>query len=191
LTKVVKVLQKTLILILSMAMLSSGVLLLCAYSGQIEATDILAQGTVTVPANGYQSIVYTRSSSGNYFFQVDAKTGIIQAFFNTENSTMVTWTNGTLLDMRNIPSYAVFNGSSGIFAYGLTQESPSSEYLLLSNPDSFAREVSYRIWRSWTFENYFGLLVGISLVSVATIVLFQLLFKGKLKNFNRVLESQE
>jgi len=171
-------------------MLSSGVLLLCAYSGQIEATEILAQSTVTVPANGYQSIVYARSSSGNYFFQVDAKTGIIQAFFNTENSTMVTWTNGTLLDMRNIPSYAVFNGSSGIFAYGLTQESPSSEYLLLSNPDSFAKEVSYRIWRSWTFENYFGLLVGISLVSVATIVLFQLLFKGKLKNFNRVLESQ-
>lgn len=190
-TKVVKVLQKTLILILSMAMLASGVLLLCAYSGQIEATDILAQGTVTVPANGYQSIVYARSSSGNYFFQVDAKTGIIQAFFNTENSTMVTWTNGTLLDMRNIPSCAVFNGSSGIFAYGLTQESPSSEYLLLSNPDSFSKEVSYRVWRSWTYENYFGLLAGISLVSVAMIVLFQLILKGRLKDFNKALESQE
>jgi hypothetical protein len=187
----VKVLQKSLILILSMAMLASGVLLLCAYSGQIEATEVLAQGAVTVPANGYQSIVYARSSSGNYFFQIDTETGIIQAFFNTENSTMVTWTNGTLLDMRNIPSYAVFNGSSGTFAYGLTQESPSSEYLLLSNPDSFAKEVSYRIWRSWTFENYLSLLAGISLISVATIVLFQLIFKGKLKDFNRVLESQE
>ncbi|MGB9693938.1 MAG: hypothetical protein ACPLYF_03755 [Fervidobacterium sp.] len=183
--------KKTLAPIISLLMLASGVFLTYTYSGPVEARDVLAQGTVTVPANGYQSIVYARSSSGNYFFQIDTDTGIIQAFFNTENSTMVTWTNGTLLDMRDIPSYAVFNGSSGIFAYGLTQESPSSEYLLLSNPDSFDKEVSYRIWRSWTFENYFGLLVGISLVSVATIMLFQLIFKEKLKDFNKALESPE
>jgi len=183
--------KKTLTLVLSLIMLASGAFLTYAYSGPVEARDILAQGTITVPANDYQSIVYVRSSSGNYYFQVDTKIGIIQAFFNTENSSKITWTNGTLLDIRSIPSCIAFNGSSGKFGYGLTQDSASSEYLLLSNSDSFSKEVSYSIWRSWTYNNYFGLLAGISLISLATIVLFLTIFENKLRDFNKALEKQE
>lgn len=183
--------RKTLALTISLIMLASGVFLTYAYSDPVKAIDALAQGTITVPANGYQSIVYVRSSSGNYYFQVDTNIGTIQAFFNLENSTKIIWTNGTLLDIRDIPSSIAFNGSSGEFGYGLTQDRASSEYLFLSNPDSFSKEVSYSVWRSWTYNNYFGLLAGISLISLGTIVLFLAIFKNKLRDFNKALEKQE
>jgi hypothetical protein len=183
--------KKTLTLVLSLIMLASGVFLTYAYSNPVEARDVLAQGTITVPANGYQSIVYVRSSSGEYYFQVDTNIGIIQAFFNTENSTKITWTNGTLLDIRSIPSNIAFNGSSGEFAYGLTQERASSEYLFFSNPDSFSKEVTYSVTYNWTYDNYFGLLAGISLIAFGAIVLFLVVFKNKLRDFNRALENQE
>jgi hypothetical protein len=113
--------KKSLALIISLLMLTLGIFLTYTYSGPVKATDVLAEGILTVPANSYQSIVYYRSSSGEYYFQVDTDNGTIQAFVNLENSTKITWTNGTQLDMRDIPSFIVFNGSSGEFAYGLTQ----------------------------------------------------------------------
>lgn len=183
--------KKTLALIASLLMLALGGFLTYTYSGPVKATDVFAQGVLTVPANGYQSIVYVRSSSGEYHFQVDTNIGTIQAFFNNENSTKSTWTNGTQLDMRDIPSCIVFNGSSGEFAYGLTQDKPSSEYLFFSNPDSFSKEVTYSAWRSWTYNNYFGLSAGIALISIGTIALFLLAFKNKLRDFNIALENQE
>jgi len=183
--------KKPLTFVLSLIMLASGVFLTYAYSGPVKAIDVLAQDTITVPANDYQSIVYVQSSSGNYYFQVDTKIGIIQAFFNTENSSKITWNNGTLLDIRSIPSCIAFNGSSGEFGYGLTQDSASSGYLFLSNTDSFSKEVSYSIWRGWTYDNYFGLLAGISLISLATIVVFLAVFENKLRDFNKALEKQE
>jgi len=182
--------KKTLAPIFSLLMLASGVFLTYAYSGPVEARDVLAQGTITVPANGYQSIVYVRRSSGEYYFHVDTNIGIIQAFFNTENSTKITWTNGTLLDIRDIPSSIAFNGSSGEFAYGLTQERASSEYLFFSNPDSFSKDVTYSVTYNWTYNNYFGLLAGISLSVLGAIVLFLMIFKNKLRDFNRALENQ-
>jgi hypothetical protein len=183
--------KKTLALIASLLMLTSGVFLTYTYSGPVKATDVLAQGVLIVPANGYQSIVYVRSSSGEYYFQVDTNIGTIQAFFNGENSTKITWTNGTQLDMRDIPSFMVFNGSSGEFAYGLTQEKPSSEHLLFSNPDSFSKEVTYSVTYNTTYNNYFGLLAGISLVSMGAIALLLMAFKNKLRDFNKALENQE
>jgi len=183
--------KKTLPLVLSLTMLASGVFLTYAYSGPVKARNVLAQGTITVPANGYKSIVYVRSSSGDYYFHVDTNIGVIQAFFNIENSTKITWTNGTLLDIRDIPSNIVFNGSSGEFAYGLTQERASSEYLFFSNPDSFSKEVTYSVTYNWTYNNYFGLLAGISLIALGAIVLFLVMFKNELRNFNRALENQE
>jgi hypothetical protein len=183
--------KKTLALIAFLLMLASGVFLTCTYSGPVKATDVLTQGAVTVPGNGYQSILYVRSSSGEYHFQVDTSIGTIQAFFNGENSTKITWINGTQLDMRGIPLYAAFNGSSGEFAYGLTQDNPSSEYLIFSNSESFGKEVTYSVWRSWSYNNYFGLFAGIALISIGTLALFLLAFKNNLRDFNEALENQE
>jgi hypothetical protein len=183
--------KKTLALIVPLLMLTSGVFLTYTYSGPVKATDVLAEGVLTVPANGYQSIAYVRSSSGEYYFQVDTNIGAIQAFFNNENSTKITWTNGTQLDMRDIPSCTAFNGSSGEFAYGLTTDRASSEYLFFSNPDSFSKEITYSVTYNWTYNNYFGLLAGISLISIGTIALFLIVFKNKLRAFNKVLENQE
>jgi hypothetical protein len=183
--------KKKLILTLPLIMLVSGVFLTYTYSVPVEATDVLAEGVLTVPANGWQSIVYARSSSGEYHFKVATNIGSIQTFFNLENSTKITWTNGTLLDIRNIPSYIAFNGSAGEFAYGLTQERASSEYLFFSNPDPFSKEVTYSVTYNWTYNNYFGLMAGISLITLGTIVLFRVVFKNKLRDFNRALENQE
>ena len=113
-------------------MLASGVFLTYTYSGPVKAKDSIAQGTITVPANGYQSILYTESSSGNYFVQVNANKGTIQAFFNTENSTKATMPNGTLVDIMESPFQVVFNGSSGEFCNPIIEEKPSSEYVFLS-----------------------------------------------------------
>jgi hypothetical protein len=182
--------KKSLALIISLLMLTLGIFLTYTYSGPVKATDVLAEGILTVPANSYQSIVYYRSSSGEYYFQVDTDNGTIQAFVNLENSTKITWTNGTLVDMRDIPSFIVFNGSSGEFAYGLTQEKPSSEYLFFSNPDSVSKEVTYSVTYNTIYNNYFGLFAGISLVSMGAIVLFLVVFKNKLRAFNEALENQ-
>jgi hypothetical protein len=88
-------------------------------------------------------------------------------------------------------SYAAFNGSSGEFGYGLITEGPSSEYLVFSNPDSVSKEVSYNISYAWTYNNYFGLLAGISLISMGTITLLLVAFTNKMRAFNKALENQE
>ena len=183
--------KKTLVFIVSLIMLASGVFLTYTYSGPVEAKDALAQGTITVPANGYQSILYAESSSGNYYVQVDANKGTIQAFFNSENSTKATLPNGTIVDIWNLPFQVVFNGSSGEFCNPIIEEKASSEYVFLSNPNSFSEVVSYSVWRSWTYNNYFGLLAGISLISLGTVMLFLAAFKNKLRDFNKALENQE
>ena len=183
--------KKTLTLILSLIILASGVFLTYTYSGSVKAKDSIAQGTITCQ-RGYQSILYAESSSGDYWVQVNANKGTIQAFFNTENSTKATLPNGTVVDIWNAPHQVVFNSSSGEFCNPIVEEKPSSEYLFLSNPNSFSEVVSYSIWRSWTYNNYFGLLTGVTLISLGLIVLFLAVFKNKLrKNFNKALENQE
>ena len=183
--------KKALVFILSLIMLASGVFLSYAYSGPVEAKDALTQGTITVPANGYQSILYVESSSGSYYVQVDANKGTIQAFFNSENSTKATLPNGTIVDIWNLPHQVVFNGSSGEFCNPIIEEKAGSEYVFLLNPHSFSEGVSYSVWRSWTYNNYFGLLAGISLISLGTVMLFLVVFKNKLRAFNKALENQE
>ena len=183
--------KKALVFIVSLIMLASGVFLTYTYSGPVEAKDALAQGTITVPANGYQSILYAESSSGNYFVQVDANKGTIQAFFNSENSTIATMPNGTIVDIWNLPFQVVFNGSSGEFCNPIIEEKASSEYVFLSNPNSFSEGISYSVWRSWTYNNYFGLLAGISLISLGTVMLFLVALKNKLRDFNKALENQQ
>ena len=183
--------KKAFTVILSLIMLFSGVFLTYTYSGTVEAKDALAQGTITVPANRLQSICYTESLSGNYYVQVDANKGTIQAFFNSENSTKATLPNGTIVDIWNLPFQVIFNGSFGEFCHPINEEKASSEYLFLSNPNSFSEVVSYSIWRSWTYNNYFGLLTGVTLISLGLIVLFLAVFKNKLRNFNKALENQE
>ena len=174
-----------------MIILASGVFLTYTYSGSVKARDSIAQGTITVPTNDYQSILYAESSSGDYWVQVNANEGTIQAFFNTENSTKATLPNGTIVDIWNVPHQVVFNSSSGEFCNPIVEEKASSEYLFLSNPNSFSEVVSYSIWRSWTYNNYFGLLTGVTLISLGLIVLFLAVFKNKLRNFNKALENQE
>jgi hypothetical protein len=183
--------KKVLVFIVSLIILASGVFLTYTYSGPVEAKDVLAQGTITVPANGLQSICYTESSFGNYYVQVDANKNTIQAFFNNENSTKAILSNGTIVDIWNLPYKVVFNGSSGEFCNPIIEEKASSEYLFLLNPNSFSEVVSYSVWRSWTYNNYFGMLTGISLISLGMVMLFLVAFKNKLRDFNKALENQE
>lgn len=173
-------------------MLASGVFLAYTYSSPVKAQNVLAEGVLNVPANSYQSIVYVRSLSGDYYFQVDTDMGTIQAFFNTENSTFDTWVDGASHDIWNIPQRAAFNGSSGGFAQDIWGDGfPNSEYLIFSNPDSFNKDVNYKVGYNWTYNNYFGLMAGIAITALGAIILFLTLLKNKLRDFNKALENQE
>jgi hypothetical protein len=179
------------VLLVSLLMVASGVFLADTFSRPVEAQTVLAEGTINVPTDGYPAIVYSRSASGIYLFHIKTDKGTIRAFHRSENSTKTTWMNGTELDIRDIPDYQNFEGSSGDFGYSGYLEKPDSEYLLLSNEDSFSKNVSYKVSFRWTYDNYFAMMAGIALGIFGAIAFVLTLLKHKLRDFNRALETQE
>ena len=181
--------RKSLVLAISLIMLTGGVLLAYTYSSIVKAQTIAAQGTVLVPANTCQSIVFTPQSGGYYTFQVSTNMGTIQAFLNSENRTYGTYQNGT-----TVPQRPLINGSSGETGgswYYANSAKPSPEYFIFSNPNSFSEEVNYKVTHNWTYNNYFDLLAGIALTALGAILLVITLLQNKLRDFNKALENQE
>ncbi len=179
------------VLLVSLLMLASGVFLADTFSRPVETQTVLTEGTINVPADGYQAIVYSRSASGIYLFHIETDKGTIRVFHRSENSTKTTWMNGTELDIRDIPDYQSFEGSVGDFGYSGSLEKPDSEYLLFSSDDSFSKDVSYKVSFHWTYNNYFAMMAGIALAIFGAIAFVLALLKHKLRDFNRALETQE
>ena len=85
----------------------------------------------------------------------------------------------------------MFNGSSGKFGYYLIETVPTtSAYLFCFNPDSFGKQVSYTIYHTWTYNNYLGLAVGLAHIVFGASAFVIMMFKKKLYNFNKALETE-
>ena|SRR5208283_1491222 len=178
--------KKTLAIIVSLIILASGVFSMYTYSGSVKARANIDRGVLPVASDGFQSINFQANSAGMYYIQINASAGAITAFFNVKNLTDA-WISG-----QSLPSILVFNGSSGQFTYYSQPNSlPNKGYIIFSNPDSFNKEVSYNIYRAWTYNNYFALITGIALTALGAIIIFLTLLKNKLKDFNKALENQE
>jgi hypothetical protein len=84
------------------------------------------------------------------------------------------------------------NGSSGAFGIQVIGGNyPVTQYLILSNPDAYSKDVYYHVSHKWTYDNNFASITGIALITVVAIVLFLGLLKDKLRDFNKALENQE
>jgi hypothetical protein len=101
------------------------------------------------------------------------------------------------VDIRDLPHRIVFNGSSGEFVnplfhvYPVNQDSPAAYgYLILSNPNLYDENVSYTIWLTITYQNNFGIVGGIALLSSGAIGIFLMIFRKRLKGFNKALETE-
>ncbi len=181
--------KKAFAIIASLLLIISGIVLIYAYSTPIQLQETLAQSTLTVPANNYGSVAYDESLSGDYKFQIDSPEGTIEAFWSKENSTY-TWINATQCEIRDLPEYCDFNGSSGEFEYTLlTYGEEKSAYLFCYNPDSFDKEVSYSIHRTSNYNNSAGLVTGIIFLVAGIIALCIGLLKNKLQEFNKAVEN--
>jgi hypothetical protein len=191
--------KKTVAIVLSLVMLVLGVSLTYAFSGIVQEKELLAEGTITVPANGYQSIRLAQNLTINYHCQINAYTGTIQVFTSYDN-TPTMWVNGSLMYMWDIQP-PMFNGSSGQFSFEMDLSLvrngvvigviPCPVYVFFFNPNSSSESVHYNITYNLTIANYFGLLTGIALISLSSVALVILKFKNRINNFIRILGEED
>jgi hypothetical protein len=183
--------KKALALLVSVMMIVFGVCLAHTYSSSVNAQVTLAQGTVNVPANNCQSIAYAVKSAGIYTVNISTDKGTIQAYQNGENSTFLHWSNGTDTDIRSW-SRPDINDSSGQTGMNLLTNSPQYfEYVILSNNDSYSKNVSYKVTYNWTYSNNFAYIAGVALTAIGAILLAITLIGNKMQAFNRALENLE
>lgn len=183
--------KKALALLISVMMIVFGVYLAHTYSSSVNAQVTLAQGTVNVPANNWQSIAYAVKSAGIYTVNISTDKGIIQVYQNGENSTFMHWSNGTDTDIRSW-SRPDINASSGQTGINLLTNSPQYfEYVILSNNDSYSKNVSCTVTYNWTYSNNFAYIAGVALTAIGAILLAITLIGNKMQAFNRALENQE
>ncbi|MGD6933507.1 MAG: hypothetical protein ACQCN5_04800 [Candidatus Bathyarchaeia archaeon] len=182
--------KKGLALLVSLLMLAGGLFLADTYNKPVEAQNLIDQGTVNVPANGYYPLGYIVSQDGNYMVQFNVDRGAIQAFHSSDGSVIGYWGNGTAYDIRS-QYYPSFNGSSGITGSYYLIENPYKTYYILSNTDNYSKNVTYEITYNWTYNNYVAMMAGIAITIFGCITFVLTLLKGKLKNFNKALDNQE
>jgi len=183
--------KKALVLVVSVILLVFGVYLANTYSSPVNAQVTLAHGIVNVPAKNYNSIAYVEGSAGIYLIQISSDKGTVQAFENGENSTFMHWSNGTVTDIRSW-SRPDINASSGQTGVDFVNSGPpTTVYLILSNIDSYSKNVSYIVTYSWTYSNNFAYIAGVALTAIGAILLAITLLGNKLRAFNRALENQE
>ncbi len=183
--------RKVFALVASVLILAGGIYLWHTYSNPVEGQNTLEHGTVTVPPNDYKSIDYQISAEGTYIIQLNVDRGTIQAFHSGDGTPFAHWGNGTTFDERTFTP-PVFNASSGLTGgcYG-GDFKPYTEYLLLSNVDSYSKQVQYEVDYRWSYSNYFAMMAGIALAAFGAITLVLTLFRDRLRNFNRALENQQ
>jgi hypothetical protein len=185
--------KKALTLLLSLLMFAGGLFLADAFSGQVEAQNVIDHGVVAVPANDYFSLGYVISQSGDYLAQFNVDRGTIQAFHSGDGSVFSHWGNGTDFDIRD-ESYPSFNGSSGLTGNGVIGDEsafPYTTYYVLSNVDDYSKNVTYEISYRFTYNNYVAMMSGIALAIFGGLAFILTLLKGKLKDFNKALDNQE
>lgn len=183
--------KKALSLLFSMLMLAGGLFLANTYNKPVEAQNLIDQGTVNVPANGYYPLGYTISQDGNYIIQFNVDRGAIQAFYSVDGSVIGYFSNGTEFDIRS-EYYPSFNGSSGITGGSCSSiQNPYKAYYILSNADNYSKNVTYEITYQWTYNNYVGMVAGIALAIFGGLTFVLTLFEGKLRDFNKALDNQE
>jgi hypothetical protein len=183
--------RMALALVVAVVMIVLGVFLAVTYSNIVEAENLVDKGTITVPANDYKPLSYQVSADGAYAIQLDVDKGTIQGFYSSDGSIMLHWSNGTTQD-RRLTDPPTFNGSSGMTGgYYNGDHYPTTRYLVLSNVDSYDKQVQYTVTYHWTYYNYFAMIAGITLFSSGAIVLALTLLKNRLHNFNKALENQQ
>ncbi len=183
--------RQVLVLVGLLLMIVLGGFLAVTYSCPVEAQRIVSQGTVTVPANDYYPLPYFVNNDGDYLFQFDVDKGVVQIYHSSGDSPIDRWSNGTEFDVRthNPP---VYNGSSGSIGSSVfTCGNSYTTYYLLSNTDAYSKNVTYDITYHWTYNNYVAMMAGISFAIFGSLAFILTLLKGKLKDFNKALESQE
>lgn len=182
--------KKVLVLTGSLLMLVLGGFLVITYSSPVEDQTGISQGTVKVSANDYYPLTCLVNRDGTYFLQVDVDPGVIQIFSNSDNSTMRHWSNGTEYDVRVLTS-PVCNGSSCLTGYSVSGVFPYTEYYILSNNDSFSKNVTYQFSYQCIYNNYAALITGAAFSLSGLIAVILMLFKGKLEAFNKALEESD
>jgi len=175
------------ILLCAIILIAAGLLAANTFSGQVEAKENIAKGTVTVMANGQQCITYQERQSGDYFVDIHAKSGSIMVYLTSDNSTVNYAPNST-----ECPRTPEFNGTNGRYVWGVigTYTQPETRYLVFLNPDGAAKEVNYEISRHWIYTNYICLTAGIAAAAAGFLLFALALLQEKLRDFNLALKNQ-
>jgi hypothetical protein len=183
--------KKALVVLVATVMFASGVFLAYTFSRPVEGESILSHGSVVVPANDYKAITYQVNAEGTYIIQLTVDQGTIQAFDSGDGTPFMHWGNGSTYDVRTFAP-PIFNASSGITGgcYGGEFDS-MTEYMLLSNFDGYSKQVQYEVSYHWSYSNNFFMVGGVTLATTGAMLLFLVLLKAKLGEFNRALENQE
>ena len=173
------------ILLFSIFLIAAGLLTANTFSGPVEAKQTIAKGTVSLAANGQQCITYQVSQSGEYYFDVNAKTGSVMVY--SGNSTVDYRSDGTVC-----PKAPEFNSTNGRFISGLIggYNQPATRCIVFLNPDGVGKDVSYEISRNWTYTNYIYLTAGIAAAAAGFLLFGLALLQDKLRAFNMALENQ-
>lgn len=176
------------ILLFSILLIAAGLLAANTFSGIVEGKEIVTKGAVNVAANGQQCVIFQERQSGDYYVDINAKTGAVEVYLSSDNSTLNYLFNST--QCLRVPE---FNGTSGRFIWGVagSYSQPVTRYLVFLNPDEVGKDVSYEISRHWTYTNYIFLAAGIAAAAAGFLLFALALLQDKLRNFNRALENRE
>lgn len=168
-------------------LIAAGLLAANTFSGIVEGKETVTKGAVNVAANGQQCVIFQERQSGDYYVDIQTKTGAVMVYLTSDNSTVNYSPNST-----ECPRVPEFNGSSGRFIWGVagSYSEPVTRYLVFLNPDGACKDVSFEISRHWTYTNYICLTAGIAAAAAGFLLFALALLQEKLRNFNTALGNQ-
>jgi hypothetical protein len=175
--------KRTLIVVIALTLIVSGIFLVTTNSQTFHHEEITATNSLAVPAGSCVNESVRYNATGFHYFMLKVDNG-------TMNSTVLSVEDfATFSQGQYEPYWQNWRGSQGISGT-MDGGSANHVYLVLSNPEAFDKQVTVQVYRAWDEYNYFGLIGGILLIAVGVIA-FYFANKSQVASFNKALENQE
>ncbi len=175
--------KRVFLMVATVSLVVGGVVLFVGYSQITHHEEGYWLNPLTVPAGGYANESLRYNETGAYSLGLKVDNGTMNSavlspkeFTDFSQGTYTpnwqNWTDYTIID--GLPS----RGNSAV------------EYLVLSNPDGYDKQVDMAVEHVWDSYNLAAIIGGPALIAVGSLMLW-FANRRQIRSFNKALENQE